>query len=455
MKKTRKILSVALALLMTMVLCMPALADDTAPDDGLATRGDIVKWLYLDFARRGDDSTAVFTDIPADSDVAAAAAWAAAQGIAKGYGDGRFGPDDLVTREQAATMLYRLAQTRDQGFHGMWYFLLDAPDAGEISDWADEAMHWVVANGIITKRDDGLLAPKDYVGVNELPVWMKQINETLVTSLENGGYTLTIPVELADQLNTELPADAPEGTLFSVAEQASIDAARAKGDDGDGMGWLFDIQKISEEKAHELLCADMSGMELFAKDAEGNYFLFCTPTDVRFDRETAEQMMADSAVWAELNEWAGKVKARFIDDNGLIPVSYGNSLFEICLYRIAYGGEVNYIVSTTAFGPMEPNEAVDAASYIESALNGAAVSYADEAKAPDGEYIVLNFPEAGERFDIFSADGNLIRYTNEYGEEFMRVSYDDEARSLFDTLEAWYFALAVANGADAQAEDNP
>ena len=75
-----------------------------------------------------------------------------------GYGDGRFGPNDPITREQMATILYRYAQTKGQGFQGLLSFRLDFPDAGDVSDWATEAMSWMVMNGVINGKD-GKLAP--------------------------------------------------------------------------------------------------------------------------------------------------------------------------------------------------------------------------------------------------------------------------------------------------------
>jgi hypothetical protein len=445
MKKTsKKILSVALALVLALALCAPALAAETAPDDGLATRGDLVKLLYSTYgaAFPAEKADVTFTDVSEADGTAEAAAWAAGLGIAKGYGDGRFGPDDLVTREQAATMLYRFAQTAGEGFKGMWMFLLDYPDAAEIADWANEAMHWVVMHDVITKRDSGKLEPRDYIGINEVPVWMRNLDDALNVKLENEGYTLAIPAGIASLLNTELPVDVPEGTLFTVAEQASIDAAKAKGYDDQGMGWLFAIQKISEDEAHKQLCSDMSGRDIFARDAEGNYFLFCTPTDVRFDRETTEQMQADSEVWTTLNKWASDAKTRFVEDNGLERLHLGNSDFEIALYRVAYDPDVKYTLSTTAFGPLEPSEDVDAASYVLSALDGAAFEHVDLEEGPDGEYVVLNFPEEGVRYDVFSADGNLIRRVTEYGEDYMRAVYDEEGLELFGILQEWYFVLA-------------
>ena len=84
--------------------------------------------------------------------------WAAENKIVEGYGNGKFDPNGDITREQLATILYRYAQTKGQGFQGMWMFLLDYPDASEISSWADEAMHWMVMQGIINGKD-GKLVP--------------------------------------------------------------------------------------------------------------------------------------------------------------------------------------------------------------------------------------------------------------------------------------------------------
>ena len=453
----KRALAAALALLLALSLAVSAAAADFAPDDGLATRGDVVKWLYSDFGRDfpADKADAAFTDITEESGVAEAAAWAAGLGIIKGYGDGRFGPDDLVTREQAATMLYRFAQSVGQGFQGMWMFYLNYADASEISDWANEAMHWVVMKGVLTGLEGNdpveRLAPKGYIGINELPVWFRQLDDALATVLNSGDYVLTIPVNYAGLLNTELPADVPEGTLFTAAEQASIDAAMKQDPAyASGAGWLFAIQKISEAEAKQLLTGDMSGRELFAKDDEGNHFLFCHPTDVRFFRDTTEEMFADTEVWSKLNEWAASAKDSFINENGLTGEHYGNSEIEIYLYRAAYAPDAKYTLSTTAFGPLEPLESVDAAAWVERALSGVTFEYVD-GEAPDGEYVVLNF-EGGDRIDFFTgAGGNCVRRVVDLGEDgtfevLYKAVYDDGTTVLHDVMEAWYMALAAAHG---------
>ena len=85
-------------------------------------------------------------------------AWAVEKGISDGTD-----PNGAVTREQFATMLYRYEQNiKGGGFRGAWMFPLNNPDAASVSDWADEAMHWMVMNKVIGGVDDaGALAPQD------------------------------------------------------------------------------------------------------------------------------------------------------------------------------------------------------------------------------------------------------------------------------------------------------
>ncbi len=151
--KTKRMISTLLAGILALMLCAPA----SASGADILTRGKFVSAL---FAQSGitdmEPKQAWFEDVPTDGELALAVRWAVMEGIITGYGDGRFGPGDPVTREQMAAMLYRYAHTLGQGFQGAWYFPLNYPDASEISGWADEAMHWCVMHGILTGTDRGL-----------------------------------------------------------------------------------------------------------------------------------------------------------------------------------------------------------------------------------------------------------------------------------------------------------
>lgn len=91
-----------------------------------------------------------------------AVSWAAGAQIVNGYGNGRFGPDDPVTREQTAAILYRYAVWYDLAGDGEAP-LSGYPDAGTVSSWARSAMGWAVGAGYLTgSAEDGavLLRPQ-------------------------------------------------------------------------------------------------------------------------------------------------------------------------------------------------------------------------------------------------------------------------------------------------------
>ena len=81
--------------------------------------------------------------------------WATSQGIVGGYGNGNFGPNDPITREQLAVMLWRYS-----GSPAATNKELHFNDTDEISDFALEALRWAVENGIINGYGDGRLGPQ-------------------------------------------------------------------------------------------------------------------------------------------------------------------------------------------------------------------------------------------------------------------------------------------------------
>ncbi|WP_186566559.1 S-layer homology domain-containing protein [Lawsonibacter celer] len=101
-----------------------------------------------------------FEDVAAETWYTEAVRWAASEGIVTGYSDVAFGPNDPITREQLATILYRYEQHKGGGFTGAWMFLLDYTDRDEVSDWAYEAMCWTTMHGVINGKGDGILDPK-------------------------------------------------------------------------------------------------------------------------------------------------------------------------------------------------------------------------------------------------------------------------------------------------------
>ena len=129
-----------------------------APDAPLS-RAMLAQILY-NMAGKPRVANCVFVDVPSRAWYYDAVTWAAANGIVSGYGNGLFGPNDPITREQLATMLYRYEQSQGGGFVNDWAFLLDYPDRDKVSGYAYEALCWCTMNGIITGMDGGTLNPQ-------------------------------------------------------------------------------------------------------------------------------------------------------------------------------------------------------------------------------------------------------------------------------------------------------
>ena len=139
-------------------LLMNGVSDDSFDPQGNLTRAAIVTVLYR---LEGSPMTAAsdgFYDVPAGQWYSDAVAWAVKYGITNGYGDGRFGPNDPITREQLAVFLYRYAKSRNIIVTA--YGKLLQSDASKIDSWALDAMTWAYSKGII-EEVEGMLAPVD------------------------------------------------------------------------------------------------------------------------------------------------------------------------------------------------------------------------------------------------------------------------------------------------------
>ena len=132
--------------------------DRFSPDDEL-TRAMLVTTLWRLAGQPVVNYLMQFEDVPQDEWYSEAVRWAAAEGIVLGYGDGIFGTNDSITREQLATILYRYEQYLGGGFTGMWMFPLRYDDAEAVADWAYEAICWLTMKDIYITNEDTLLEP--------------------------------------------------------------------------------------------------------------------------------------------------------------------------------------------------------------------------------------------------------------------------------------------------------
>ena len=126
-----------------------------APEDTLS-RSQLAQILFNKEGRPGVNYLLDFSDLADDAWYTEAVRWAASQGIVSGYGDGTFGPDDPITREQLAVMLWRYS-----GSPAATDKELDFNDTDEISGYALEALRWAVENGILNGDGGGGIGPQD------------------------------------------------------------------------------------------------------------------------------------------------------------------------------------------------------------------------------------------------------------------------------------------------------
>ena len=96
-----------------------------------------------------------FTDVAAGTWYTDAVLWAAQNGIVNGLGENTFAPMNTLTREQLVTMLYRYAEAAGYDVSAA-ADLSGYPDAGKVQPYAQEAMSWAVAEGIVEGMDGNL-----------------------------------------------------------------------------------------------------------------------------------------------------------------------------------------------------------------------------------------------------------------------------------------------------------
>lgn len=131
---------------------------DTFSPDAATTRGMIVAILYRLEGEAEVPEGCSFGDVKSGSYYENAIAWAAANGIVSGYDNGMFGPDDPITREQLAAILYRYAQYKGLDVSvGKDTNILSYNDAFDISEYAVTAMQWLCGEGIISGSDGNLM----------------------------------------------------------------------------------------------------------------------------------------------------------------------------------------------------------------------------------------------------------------------------------------------------------
>jgi len=145
---------------------------ETKPDNTPAvsgsdtlTRAMLAQRLYLE-EDASENSQPQFPDVASGNPYSNAIAWASKVGLMNGYMDGRFYPDNAVTRQQLAAVLYRYAEQRghDMDVSGS---LASFSDASSISEWAIDFVSWATGENLLSAVD-GRFSPAGTVTTSEL-----------------------------------------------------------------------------------------------------------------------------------------------------------------------------------------------------------------------------------------------------------------------------------------------
>ena len=140
---------------------MVGITSDTFAPNAPLTRGMLATILYRAAGSPAGNGAAGFTDVKSDSWYAGGVAWAENHGLMTGYGDNTVRPNNGITRQELAVILWRLAQQMGIDADGGGAALSAFCDRDKVSAWAVEAMSWACRTGIITGYSDGSLAPAD------------------------------------------------------------------------------------------------------------------------------------------------------------------------------------------------------------------------------------------------------------------------------------------------------
>ena len=138
-----------------------------APNDKLS-RAQACQVIYniADADEQATEST--FSDVSLGQWYTNAISWASKNGVVSGYGNNLFGPDDAITREQMAAILYRYAGAPSVETNNLGNYT----DANQISDWATDALNWCVENKIMVGNGNGTMTPNKIISRAEVATIM-------------------------------------------------------------------------------------------------------------------------------------------------------------------------------------------------------------------------------------------------------------------------------------------
>ena len=126
--------------------------------EGSLTRAMVATVLWRREGSPAPTAPSGFSDVPAGEWYTDAVAWAKETGVVKGLTETTFGPDELITREQLATMLFRFSSSAPVSVPER-ADLSPFADDEKTSDWAEEPLGWAVEAGLVNGTDGNRLDP--------------------------------------------------------------------------------------------------------------------------------------------------------------------------------------------------------------------------------------------------------------------------------------------------------
>ena len=137
---------------------MKGMTDTTFGPDVTLNRAMFITMIYRMEGEPAVSGAHGFSDVPAGSYYEKAVIWGTQNGIVEGY-NGKYSPEDKITREQMAAIMYRYADYKGVDVSATIGFDKFS-DGADVSNWAKEEMGWAVASGMITGHENGTLEPQ-------------------------------------------------------------------------------------------------------------------------------------------------------------------------------------------------------------------------------------------------------------------------------------------------------
>ena len=148
-----------------------------APNEPL-TRGMLVAILYRAEGEPAVNKSIPFSDVDADAYYANATIWAQQNGIVNGVTENAFAPDDNITREQIAAIMFRYAKYKGYDVSvGESTNILSYTDAESISEYAITAMQYAVGSGLMKGKTESTINPKDVATRAEIAAILQRFLE--------------------------------------------------------------------------------------------------------------------------------------------------------------------------------------------------------------------------------------------------------------------------------------